>query len=369
MSSRLPPLQAWLALVFVEARSTIPSRSNTSLFEQSTATWFPTEFSEENLARLTLMLSRAAPNRGVVVVALLAYACSHRCWSNALHNWCITQILAQLQLKIPSAAQPGVSIWCDAETILAASRSVWMVHGDRSGDWYEKDVLENLKISCALEPLLRTRNYSRWSDALDSVMLALWFGRAIAQMAPNIQRSGDFATQITPGMSNILMALGPESWRSYVHKHEQLSCIVAFIGWSADYCDEAGLATIERLVFSDQVPSAWRLWLMTQSPKLILKHPSIVLELAYCLSTGTSCSLDDVDMWCIRIRKALSHMEHQTSESLFRITKPRNSRYPRRLAKRFNRQIRARRLRGIIHILRYKLNQWHSSFHYIQKQY
>lgn len=362
MSSRLPPIEAWLSLVFVEAKTTIPAKANAALFEQSSATWFPTELSEETLARLTLMISRAAPNRGVVVIARLAEVSPHQSWRDALHRWCITQVLGQLRLKNPSVAQSGVSVWCNAETILAAARTVWNVHGDRAAIWFEQDVMNNLKLSDALEPLLRTRDYTRWSDALDSVMLALWFGRAVAQEAPSMKRSGEFAIHTAPRMSKILMALGPEIWRSYVHKDEQLSCIVAFIGWSADYCDETGLATIEQLVISDQVPSVWRLWLVVQSPKLILKHPGLVEAMAVSLSTGTSCHSDQVDEWCGRIRRALNHLEEQASEQLIRRQKPRSSRYHWQFVKRFDEDIRAARLRGLFHHLRCRLSQWQSSF-------
>lgn len=362
MSSRMPPIEAWLGLAFVEAKSTIPGNADAALFEQTAATWFPTDLSEETLARLTLMISRAAPNRGVVVVNRLAEVCLDRCWRDALHQWCTTQVLGQLRLKNPRSAQPGVSVWCNAETVLAAARSVWSVHGDRAPNWFEQDVMNNLKLSDALEPLLRTRDYTRWSDALDSIMLALWFGRAIAQEAPSMERSGEFAVHIAPGMSKILMALGPEIWRFYVHKNAQLSCIVAFIGWSAEYCDEAGLATIEQLVISDQVPSVWSLWLVVQSPKLILKHSALVETLARHLSTGTSCHSDEVDEWSARIHKALKHLDDQTSEELIRRPRDGVSSYPLQLRKRFDGAIRAARLRGLLHLLHSRLSQWQSSF-------
>ena len=193
-------------------------------------------------------------------------------------------------------------------------------------------------------------------------MLALWFGRAVAQEAPSMERSGEFAIHTAPGMSKILIALGPEIWRSYVHKDEQLFCIVAFIGWAAEYCNEASLATIEQLVISDEVPSVWRLWLVVQSPKLILKYPGLVETMAANLSTGTSCHSDEVDRWCDRIRKALTYLEDQTFKNLIRRSPSRSSIYPKLIWKQFDEGIRAARIRGLLHLLGCRLNQWQSSF-------
>jgi hypothetical protein len=317
LESTLPRNEVWLTLIFLEARLSDRRTSSIQPFIKSIEIWPDAQLSKEELKRLTSLIDRASPNRAIKLVSMLADACPRMDDRKMLYQWCIDQILSQLPIKNSPKPQQGIRIWCDPETILASAHTVWEVYANNSAEWFCSEILNKLKLSEAQEPLLRTRDYSRWSDAVDSVVLALWFGRAISDQAPSLQQNGDFAIKTTPIMAKILIDLGPEVWRVYVHKHDQLWYIMAFIGWSAEYCSEEGTNLIKRLVTADEVPGLWRLWLIVQSPKLLLKYSTVAESLARQPCAGELQGYRNaLDNWCDSIFNALANLNAQFPEDV-----------------------------------------------------
>jgi len=356
--------EIWWALVFIEARMSGGRKLVAQPFSESAKAWPISQLSEQELKRLTSLLDRARPNQAIKLVNQLADACPLPADQQALHQWCIDQLLSQVPLKSALAVQQeGIRFWLNAETILAAAHSVWEIHGDGSGEWFRSDVLSKLKLSNAQEPLLRTRNYSKWSGAVDGIVLALWFGRAVSEKAPNLQRSGDAGIVLAPLMAQMVVALGPEVWRAYVHKNDQLQCILAFVGWSAEYCDEASLMEIVHVVNCDWIPSIWRLWLIVQSPKLLLRYAALVDLFSKEPIIGMEQrGYDSIDLWWSKFDKSLTHLEAQISQELRESRLRHLKRRPCRANQKVGARVRASNLRGSIHTIRENLTQWKLGF-------
>jgi len=343
-ASPLSKDDAWLALVSTETRFSNLESADPKIFEQSAKAWPTGELSTGVLAQLTATIDRAAPNRALAHVGRLAEVAPSPELKKTLHQWCIDQLLARIPLKNPVIGQEGIRVWCDPETILATAHSVWKVHGDRTGAWFSQEVLSKLKLSTALTPLLRVRNYSEWHAAMDSIGNTLSLGRAIAQTALSPERSLEFVNRVIPQIARTVLDLGPEMWKGLHLQDDPLFSIVAFIGDSADDCSEVARGAIEVLLLRDNLPSLWRLWLAIHSRKLMLIHSALVEALARNPSTGDTCYADDIDHWTQRINGACDHLDHQLSQGT-----------PAADAQ-------AEQIRGIVNSIRRRIADWRESF-------
>lgn len=267
-NTKLPELDSLLSLIFISARYTRPGVSNETPFADCAPLWPETQLSSDEIWRIARLVNQAAPSRAIPRIGQLAHACPIAGNQLALHQWSLNQLLARLPLAslLPHDNEIGFDP-NDQETITQAAKSAWDIHGKNTSNWYRDEVLKKLRLRDALEPLLRTRNYSKWNDALENILLAMRFGVSIAENAPTAADKVVFEQNVAPTVAGKLLELGPELWHSFGDFHGRLFIVSSFIGRSAEELQTIS-AEIEKLVMQDYIPSLWKLWMILQSPKL-----------------------------------------------------------------------------------------------------
>lgn len=296
--TKLPELDSLLAMIFISARYTRPGVANKTPFADCSPLWPKRQFSPDEISRIARLANKAAPLRAVPRVAQLAQDCPIAENTAALHQWCVNQMLAQLPLAALVSKNDEIGFDPnDAETLKHAAKSAWQVHGANTPNWYKNEVLKKLHLWGALEPLLRTRDYSKWNDALENILLALRFGVSIAENAPTATDSTAFEQAAAPAMAGKLLKLGPELWHHFGDFHGRLSVLSAFIGKAAEAA-QSGSSEIERFIAQDYVPSLWKLWVILQSPKLTRQFASALKQFSLSPTTP-SCARGEraMDQW------------------------------------------------------------------------
>lgn len=296
--TKLPELDSLLAMIFISARYTRPGVGYENPFSDCAPLWPKRQFTPDEISRIARLANKAAPLRAVPRIAQLAQDCPIAENTAALHQWCVNQMLAQLPLGALVPKNNELSFDPnDAETLKHAAKSAWQVHGANTPNWYKNEVLKKLHLWGALEPLLRTRDYSKWNDALENILLALRFGVSIAENAPTATDSTAFEQAAAPAMAGKLLKLGPELWHHFGDFHGRLSVVSAFIGKAAETAQN-GSSEIERFIAQDYVPSLWKLWVILQSPKLTRQFASALIQFSLSPTTP-SCARGEkeLDRW------------------------------------------------------------------------
>jgi len=332
-----------LSVVYLEARNHVPKLQKTANFSESASLWLENS-PELETAIVTHIINDAAPLRAIELVEKLASALTAHPGQNGLLEWCIEQILSELPLRNSVERQVGLKIWRRAETLQPAASAVWKIKGSETGAWYIETVLGDLKYSLVVEPLLQRRNYSAWAEGIDSILFALELGTTLFQSAPDELSASEFRNATFSEIASALLRLGPELWHHSEQPAYRLRTVVEVLGRACPVDDERMKKCCGTLIEASSIPDIWKLWLAAQSPMLVLKYSSILLQISGSPSSGGSHRFSgELDDWSSAI---LAKFE-QAEESVI----PENSDNSR--SEDFPRTIRT---------LRENLTRWRESF-------
>jgi hypothetical protein len=316
-NSKLPELDSLLVMVFMSARYKQPGVANETPFADCACLWPKRHITPDEINRIALLANKAAPNKAIARIAQLAQDCPLAGSAAALQQWSVNQMLARLPLT-PSMAQNNEIGFNsnDHETLTQAAISTWNVHKESTSMWFQDEVLKKLKMWDALEPLLRTRNYSKWNEAVENIMLAMQLGVSIAENAPTATDKVTFEQTVAPVMAGKLLRLGPELWHHFGDFHGRLSVVSAFIG-NATEAAQNEIPQIEKIITQDYVPSLWKLWVILKSPKLTRQFSADLKQFSVSPTTPSSARVaDKLDLWVSRISASANSLSDANQDLL-----------------------------------------------------
>lgn len=305
--ANLQGFDSLLAMIFISARYTRPGVASEAPFANCGPLWPKEQLTPDEINRIAHLVNKAAPLRATPRIAQLAQACPIVENATALQQWIAHQILSRLPLAPPMPLDKEIGFDPnDHETLTQAAKSVWKLHDNNTPKWFQDEVLKKLKLWDALEPLLRTRNYSKWNDALENIMLAMQFGVSIAENAPTDADKVTFEQIAGPIMAGKLQRLGPELWHHFGDFHGRLRVVSAFLGNAAESIPNK-ISEIEQFIAQKYVPSLWRLWVILQSPKLTRQFASELKQFS-ASPTTPSCGRGEreLDIWLSGLSTAAS---------------------------------------------------------------
>ncbi len=307
--SSLPALDLLLSMIFLSARYRKPGISHPKPFADCAGFWIGQPLTEEERNRIVFLIDRAAPNRAIPMVGALADECPSREDVNAFHAWCVAQMKAQLPLKPACPQQQAIRVVVDDITLAQAAKSAWHQSGADTAAWYRNEILGSLDLWAANEPLLRVRDYRRWSKAVEGVLVALSFGIALAEVAPSTESREGFLRVIIPAMTEALLKMGPEIWHHFADSNDRLAKLTAFLGYYFDILGAEVNRLLSNLMMDDAVPGLWKLLLILQSASLTHNFASQVRSMVTAPSTP-AChrDLSSIDMWAKRILQAAQNL-------------------------------------------------------------
>lgn len=309
-SSGLLPFERLLAMIFISARYVRPGISEPAPFAACVSLWSSQPLSQDERNRLSALVDRAAPNRVVPMIGLLANACPLLTDGVELRQWCIEQIKAILPLKPVISPQQEIRVIGDEITLSKAAEAAWHVHGAETPSWFCHEVINKIDYWTVLEPLLRVREYTRWNEAMEGVLRSMSFGIALANAAPSEPEQAGFVNIAAANMAKVLGRLGSEVWHHFGDFNGRLKDVVVFLGRSTDMLSGSDVERIEKIVADQTVPSAWRLLLVLQSPILVRKFRVQALTMVTNPTTPAGCrNLAEIEEWAESIVAAAGRLE------------------------------------------------------------
>jgi hypothetical protein len=307
--SSLPAQDLLLSMIFLSARYTKPGISHPKPYADCASFWTDQPLTDEERNRIVFLIDRAAPNRAIPMVGALADECPSREDANAFHAWCVAQMKAQLPLKPACPQQQAIRVVVDDITLAQAAKSAWHLNGANTAVRYRNEILGALDLWAAKEPLLRARDYRRWSKAVEAVLVAMSFGIALAEVAPSTESREGFLRAVIPAMTEVLLKIGPEIWHHFADFNDRLAKLTAFLGYYVDILGAEVNRLLTSLVMDDAVPGLWKLLLILQSASLTRNFASQVRSMITAPSTP-AChrDLSTIDMWAKRIAQAAQNL-------------------------------------------------------------
>lgn len=320
----LPPPERLFAVVFLSAFYTRPTESRVSPFEACASLWLSRPFSDLERHRVVLLVDRAAPNRAIPMVKALADECPLLADATGFRSWCLDRLRARLPLKPAILDQPEIRIVEDEDTLVAAAQAAWLVYGTATPTWFHDEIVKKLNVWEALKPLLRARNYSDWNNAVEKLLVAISFGLALAEVAPDVEERMNLRMAAAPGIADVLLKLGPEFWHHFPDFNGRLARIVMFLGNCADLSLGDKQVAIQSIVANEGVPSMWKLVLILQSAALTDRYGAQALSMAATPTTPRHwCrSLKEIATWAdflVTAAKRLADAHVELRDSLQRI--------------------------------------------------
>jgi hypothetical protein len=288
VKSTLSPLTRLLSMIFISARYTRPGVIEPTPFAACASMWPTQPLSEDERRRIAALVDRATPNRAIPMISTLADECPLPADVTGFRQWCVEQMMAQFPLKPAIPQQSEIRVVSDDLTLTKAAEAAWQLYGATTSTWFRDNILNQLNLWTALEPLLRAKDYSRWSKALDSILLTMSFGIAIAKSAPDTNSQEEFQAIATPRIAEILLKLGPELWHHFGDFHGRLVNVLSFLGGGENLVNIGNINAIERIVTNEDIPNIWRLLLILHSVNLGHKYASHALSMATNPTTPAS---------------------------------------------------------------------------------
>jgi hypothetical protein len=314
--SRLPTQDLLLSMIFLSARYTKPEISHPKPFADCVSFWTGQPLTKEERNRIAFLIDRAAPNRAIPMVGALADECPSTEDANAFHAWCVAQMKAQLPLKPACPQQQGIRVVVDDITLAQAAKSARHLSGAETAIWYRNEILGTPDLWAAKEPLLRAREYRRWSNAVEGVLVAMSFGIALAEAPPSRESREGFLRAVIPAMTEMLLKMGPEIWHHFADFNDRLAKLTAFLGHCVDILGAEHARLLSSFVMDDTVPGLWKLLLILQSASLTGNFASQVRSMVTAPSTpACDRDLSSIDMWAKRIDQAAQNLA-KTHENL-----------------------------------------------------
>jgi hypothetical protein len=311
-NSSLPRLDVLLSMIFISARCTTLGVAYTQPFAACAGLWGDQPLNEAEHTRIAALTDRAAPNRAIPMIVALADECPIPADASGFRQWCIDQVKAQLPLKPQCPPQPEIRVVPDDFTFAEAAKAAWQLHGGGTSAWFLDDILKKIDPWVASAPLLRAREYSEWSGALEGLLLVLVFGMSLAENAASLESRLEFQTRNTGPMAKALLKPGSELWHHFGDFHRHLAKIVAFLGRSAG---TESAPQIEKLLLDEAIPNVWRLLLILQSPSLTGKFASQVRAMVATPTTPASDhDWSSIDEWARDLTSAAEKLSETETD-------------------------------------------------------
>jgi hypothetical protein len=171
----------------------------------------------------------------------------------------------------------------------AYAESLWDLHGDQAANRFVVDLLDTLDFRGVDAPLLRTRDYSGWSDQLNGLLWGLLLGIAVVKHAPLEHRPAAMA-HLFPQLRRRLAGFRAGLWHRYGDPYSLLAELVDDLArWTEEPTAtaqdvEAFEAVFQRVI----VPGIWRLRATLASRTLAERHMTDLTDWAASPSSSPS---------------------------------------------------------------------------------
>jgi len=279
-TTTLPRIELLLAMIFISARHTQSDAPESNPFAACAPFWPTQPLAAEERSRILALLDYAAPTRAIPMASALADEWPIPTDAAAFRQWCVDQVKAHFPLKNTASPQSDIIFTANDIKLKKAAEAAWRLHKTATPTWFRDEILNKTNLRPALEPLLRARAYAEWGRALDRVTLALIFGIALAEAAPEKENLEELQKTAAPRIAEMLVLLGPEIWHHFGDHYNRLVNVVVFLGCSSALLNDLELVDIESIATNEGIPNVWKLLLLLQSPELIRKYAPQALSMA-----------------------------------------------------------------------------------------